>query len=425
MSMPPEDRSPSAPDEDHLIYDWAVHGSPGPTRPAAAMLDDETLRDGLQSPSVIDPSLDVKVRLLHLMNRLGIETADVGLPGSGPRQREAVEALCREIADNDLRIRANCAARTMIVDIQPIADVVQKTGVPIEACVFIGSSPIRQYAEEWELSRILRFTREAVEFAVGEGLEVMYVTEDTIRAAPDDLRQLFEAAIQAGASRLCLCDTVGAAVPWAVGNLVSWTRSVLEELGVSDRIGIDWHGHRDRGLDLANTLAALEAGATRVHGTALGVGERVGNTPIEQLLVNLRLLGWRDDDLSVLPEYVETVAEAVGVPIPVNAPIVGRDAFRTATGVHAAAVIKAKKKGADWLADRIYSGVPASWIGREQEIVIGHMSGASNVVYWLQSRGLPSELEIVQAVLARAKKAEELLTEEEVMEVVREVASGS
>ncbi|MCL7969242.1 MAG: LeuA family protein [marine benthic group bacterium] len=423
--MPPEDRSPSAPDEDHLIYDWAVHGSPGPARPAAAMLDDETLRDGLQSPSVIDPSLDVKVRLLHLMNRLGIETADVGLPGSGPRQREAVEALCREIADNDLRIRANCAARTMIVDIQPIADVVQKTGVPIEACVFIGSSPIRQYAEEWELSRILRFTREAVEFAVGEGLEVMYVTEDTIRAAPDDLRQLFEAAIDAGASRLCLCDTVGAAVPWAVGNLVSWTRSVLEELGVSDRIGIDWHGHRDRGLDLANTLAALEAGATRVHGTALGVGERVGNTPIEQLLVNLRLLGWRDDDLSVLPEYVETVAEAVGVPIPVNAPIVGRDAFRTATGVHAAAVIKAKKKGADWLADRIYSGVPASWIGREQEIVIGHMSGASNVVYWLQSRGLPSELEIVQAVLARAKKAEELLTEEEVMEVVREVASGS
>lgn len=415
----------TGPSEDRLIYDWAVHDGASRGRPASAMIDDETLRDGLQSPSVIDPPLDVKVRLLHLMNRLGIETADVGLPGSGPRQREAVEALCREIADNDLRIRANCAARTMIVDIQPIADVVQKTGVPIEACVFIGSSPIRQYAEEWELSRILRFTREAVEFAVGEGLEVMYVTEDTIRAAPGDLRQLFEAAIDAGASRLCLCDTVGAAVPWAVGNLVTWTRGVLEELGVADRIGIDWHGHRDRGLDLANTLAALEAGATRVHGTALGVGERVGNTPIEQLLVNLKLLGWRDDDLSDLPEYVETVAEAVGVPIPVNAPIVGRDAFRTATGVHAAAVIKAKKKGADWLADRIYSGVPASWIGREQEIVIGHMSGASNVVYWLQSRGLPHELGVVQAVLALAKKSEELLTEEEVLEVVREFVSDA
>ena len=412
----------SVPSEDRLIYDWSVHGDGQVARPAAAMLDDETLRDGLQSPSVIDPPLDVKVRLLHLMNRLGIETADVGLPGSGPRQREAVERLCREISDNGLRIQANCAARTMVVDIQPIADVVQRTGVPIEACVFIGSSPIRQYAEEWELSRILRFTTEAVEFAVGEGLEVMYVTEDTIRAAPDDLRQLLSAAVESGATRLCLCDTVGAAVPWAVRNLVTWVGGLLNEWGVADRVGIDWHGHRDRGLDLANTLAALEAGATRVHGTALGVGERVGNTPIEQLLVNLKLLGWRDDDLSALPEYVEAVAEAVGVPIPVNAPIVGRDAFRTATGVHAAAVIKAKKRGADWLADRIYSGVPASWIGREQEIVIGHMSGASNVVHYLQTRGLPAELEVVQAVLARAKKSGELLTEEEVLEVVQETA---
>ena len=410
----------SVPSEDRLIYDWSVHGDGQVARPAAAMLDDETLRDGLQSPSVIDPPLEVKVRLLHLMNRLGIETADVGLPGSGPRQRESVERLCREISDNGLRIQANCAARTMVVDIQPIADVVQRTGVPIEACVFIGSSPIRQYAEEWELSRILRFTTEAVEFAVGEGLEVMYVTEDTIRAAPDDLRQLLSAAVESGATRLCLCDTVGAAVPWAVRNLVTWVGGLLNEWGVADRVGIDWHGHRDRGLDLANTLAALEAGATRVHGTALGVGERVGNTPIEQLLVNLKLLGWRDDDLSALPEYVEAVAEAVGVPIPVNAPIVGRDAFRTATGVHAAAVIKAKKRGADWLADRIYSGVPASWIGREQEIVIGHMSGASNVVHYLQTRGLPAELEVVQAVLARAKKSGELLTEEEVLEVVQE-----
>lgn len=412
------------PAEDRLIYDWSAHGGTPPVRPRAAMLDDETLRDGLQSPSVIDPPLDVKVRLLHLMDGLGIETADVGLPGAGPRQRQAVETLCREIADNGLRIGANCAARTMVVDIQPIADVVQRTGVPIEACVFIGSSPIRQYAEEWEIERILRFTIEAVDFAVGEGLEVMYVTEDTIRAAPDDLRQLFSAAIEHGASRLCLTDTVGAAVPSAVRSLVTWVRGLLEELGVADRVGIDWHGHRDRGLDVANTLAAFEAGATRGHGTALGIGERVGNTPMEQLLVNLKLLGWRDDDLSSLPEYVETASAAVGVPIPVNAPIVGRDAFRTATGVHAAAVIKAKRKGAAWLADRVYSGVPASWIGREQEIEIGHMSGASNVVFYLESRGLPAGPEIVQAVLARAKKAEQLLTEEEILEVVQESRAG-
>lgn len=413
-----------APAEHDLIHDWAAAGGEPVPRPAAAMLDDETLRDGLQSPSVVDPPLELKVEILHLMNGLGIETADVGLPGAGPRQREAVERLCREIANHRLRIRANCAARTMVVDIQPIADVSHKTGVPIEACVFIGSSPIRQYAEEWDLPRILRHTREAVEFAVREGLEVMYVTEDTIRAAPEHLRVLFGAAVEAGAGRLCLCDTVGAAVPRGVANLVRWTRGVLDELGVGDRVGIDWHGHRDRGLDVANTIAALEAGATRVHGTALGVGERVGNTPMEQLLVNLKLLGWRDDDLTRLPDYVAAVSQAVDVPIPINQPIVGRDAFRTATGVHAAAVIKAQKKGAAWLADRVYSGVPASWVGRGQEIEVGHMSGASNVLFYLECRGLPCTQDVVQAVLAVAKRSERLLTDEEIREAVASVTAA-
>jgi 2-isopropylmalate synthase len=412
------------PPEDRLIFDWAAQGNGPVPRPAAAMLDDETLRDGLQSPSAVDPPLALKVRILHLMNRLGIETADIGLPGAGPRQRVAVETLCREIAANNLRIRANCAARTMVVDIQPIADVVQKTGVPIEACVFIGSSPIRQYAEEWDLEHILRHTREAVRFAVGERLDVMYVTEDTIRANPEDLRVLFTAAVECGAKRLCLTDTVGAATPRAVANLVAWAKGLLQELGVANQVGLDWHGHRDRGLDVANTLAALEAGATRVHGCGLGVGERVGNTPIELLLVNLKLLGWRDDDLTALPEYVETVSAAVGVPIPVNTPIVGRDAFRTATGVHAAAVIKAQRKGAAWLADRVYSGVPASWVGRTQEIEIGHMSGASNVVHYLSSRGLPADPDVVRAVLAVAKRSERLLTEPEILEAVQAATAG-
>ena len=411
----------SGPAPERLIHDWAAGGAPAPARPP--MLDDETLRDGLQSPSVADPSVEVKVEILHLMNGLGIETADVGLPGAGPRQREAVERLCREIGQHRLRIRANCAGRTVVADIQPMADLVQRTGVPIEACIFIGSSPIRQYAEEWALDHILRHTEEAVRFAVGEGLDVMYVTEDTIRSSPDDLRRLLTAAVRAGAKRVCLCDTVGAAVPQGVRNLVAWTKALLAELG-SAEVGIDWHGHRDRGLDVANTLAAVEAGATRVHGTALGVGERVGNTPMEQLLVNLRLLGWRDDDLTTLPDYCAAVSHAVGVPIPANWPIVGRDAFRTATGVHAAAVIKAQKKGADWLADRIYSGVPASWVGRAQEIEIGHMSGGSNVLHYLRSRGLPTDQAVVDAVMALAKRSERLLSEQDVREVVAAVTKA-
>ena len=404
-------------EENGLIFNWARAGPRTTAWPAHVMLDDETLRDGLQSPSVIDPPVAEKIEILHLMERLGIETVDVGLPGAGRRQREAVLALCREISDQGMRIRPNCAARTMMVDIRPIAEVTQLTGVPIEACLFIGSSPIRQYAEEWTLEHILRHTREAIRFAVREGLEVMYVTEDTVRSSPEHLRVLFEAAIEAGAKRLCLCDTCGAAVPEAVWNLVSWVKTCLADLRAD--VGIDWHGHRDRGLDLANTLVAIEAGTSRVHGTALGIGERVGNTPMEQLLINLNLLGMRRDDLSSLQPYVDAVSKATGVPVPVNTPVVGRDAFRTATGVHAAAIIKAQKKGDRALGDCVYSGVPASLIGRSQEIEIGPMSGSSNVIFYLSQRGITANPDLIQAVLLAAKESNRILGESEILSIVR------
>jgi len=400
-----------------LIFDWASAGPRTTSWPAHVMLDDETLRDGLQSPSVTDPPAAAKVEILHLMENLGIETVDVGLPGAGARQREAVLALCREISGQRMRIRPNCAARTMMVDIRPIAEVSQLTGVPIEACLFIGSSPIRQYAEEWTLEQILRHTREAIHFAVREGLDVMYVTEDTVRSSPEHLRILFAEAIEAGAKRLCLCDTCGAATPEAVWNLVSWVKKFLAEAGAD--LGIDWHGHRDRGLDLANTLAAIEAGASRVHGTALGIGERVGNTPMEQLLVNLNLLGMRHDNLSSLQGYVDSVSAATSVPVPANTPVIGRDAFRTATGVHAAAIIKAQKKGDRWLTDYVYSGVPASLIGRTQEIEIGPMSGSSNVIFYLSQRGILASQELIQAVLLAAKESNHILQEPEILAIVR------
>ncbi len=400
-----------------LIFDWAGAGPHFTSWPAHVMLDDETLRDGLQSPSVTDPPVAAKVEILHLMESLGIESVNVGLPGAGARQREAVLALCREISAQRMRIRPNCAARTMMVDIRPIAEASQLTGVPIEAALFIGSSPIRQYAEEWTLDQILRHTREAIRFAVSEGLDVMYVTEDTVRSSPEHLRILFAEAMQAGAKRLCLCDTCGAASPEAVWNLVSWVKKFLAEAGAD--LGIDWHGHRDRGLDLANTLAAIDAGASRVHGTALGIGERVGNTPMEQLLVNLNLLGMRHDELTSLQAYVDSVSAATCVPVPANTPMIGRDAFRTATGVHAAAIIKAQKKGDRWLTDYVYSGVPASLIGRHQEIEIGPMSGSSNVIFYLSQREIVASHELIQAVLLAAKESNRILQEPEILAIVR------
>jgi 2-isopropylmalate synthase len=365
---------------------------------------------------VRSPSIEDKIRILHLMERLGIDTADIGLPGAGPHVVRDVTRLAQEIRDSRLRIQANCAARTLHQDITPVIEISQRVGIPIEVCTFIGSSPIRQYAENWTLETMLRHTEEAVTFAVEHGLPVMYVTEDTVRAHPAQLRQLFLAAIRCGAKRLCLCDTVGHATPPGVANLVRFAQQVVLESGAE--VELDWHGHSDRGLAVINTLAAIRAGVTRVHGCAIGIGERVGNAPMDQLLVNLRLLGWIDNDLTALAEYCERVSHTTGVPIPPNYPVVGRDAFRTGTGVHAAAVVKAYRKGQDWLADRVYSGVPASMAGRRQEIEIGPMSGESNVVYWLESHGIEASAERVNALFQRAKSIDRILSEAEIRAVL-------
>src|SRR5688572_26976058 len=392
-----------------LIHDWNRTDTP---KPPTVLLDDETLRDGLQSPSVRCPTIDEKLRILHLIDRLGIDTANIGLPGAGPHVVRDVERLAREIADQRLRVAANCAARTVVADIRPVAEISQRTGVPIECCTFIGSSPLRQYAEGWALDHLLKLTEEAIGFAVREGLQVMYVTEDTTRADPDTLRQLYSTAIRAGASRVCIADTVGHATPAGAAAVVRFVAQVVEECGGG--IGIDWHGHRDRDFAIANTIAALDAGATRLHGAAIGIGERVGSTPMDTLLVNLVLMGYIERDLSALGEYCRVVSEATGVPIPANYPVVGRDACRTATGVHASAVIKAFRKNDMALVDAVYSGVPASMVGREQEIEVGPMSGKSNVVFWLERRGIAADDAAVDRIFARAKASSSVLTEEEI-----------
>jgi isopropylmalate/homocitrate/citramalate synthase len=389
-----------------LIHDWNAT----PTRhQRPVMLNDETLRDGLQSPSVRCPTIEQKLEILHLIDRLGIDTADIGLPGAGPHVVKDVERLAREIGSHRLAVKANCAARTVVADIVPIVEIAQRTGVPIECCTFIGSSPLRQYAEGWTITQLLRLTEEAIGFAVREGLSVMYVTEDTTRADPDTLRQLYAAAIHAGASRVCVADTVGHATPAGAAAVVRFVAEVVDACGGG--IGIDWHGHRDRDFAVSNSLAALEAGASRLHGAAIGIGERVGNTPMDMLLVNLVLMGYIERDLSALVPYCAAVAAATGVLIPPNYPVVGRDAFRTATGVHAAAVIKAFRKQDHALVDAVYSGVPAAMVGREQEVEIGPMSGRSNVVFWLEKRGLTASDEAIDRVFAAAKRSDCILTE--------------
>jgi len=401
-----------------LIYDWNKNLPPGLKPAGPVLLNDESLRDGLQSPSVRDPSIPEKIEILHLMEALGINSLDLGLPGAGTRAVEAVTALAREIVANKMRIQPNCAARTHENDIRPIAEIVQKTGLRIEAATFIGSSPIRRFTEGWTVDFLLQTTERAVKFAVSLGLDVMYVTEDTSRCDPETVERLYSTAIRCGARAICICDTAGHATPMGALSLV---RFVMEQVvkPSGEKIRVDWHGHSDRGLAIANSMAALVAGANCVHGCAIGLGERVGNTQIDQMLVNLKLMEiepWDRQDLTKLKQYCEAVSRATGVPIPRNYPVVGEDAFRTATGVHAAAIIKAYRKNDVVLANTVYSGVPSHVFGMDQIIDVGPMSGKSNVLFWLERHGIAPSEEVVDRIYRRAKESDHTLREEEILE---------
>ena len=399
---------------DKLIYDWNRDGRAARADYRAVELDDETLRDGLQGPSVRNPPLEVKKRLLQLMDQLGVDSADIGLPGASPQARALIVALAKETTKLK-RLRPNCAIRTHPDDVRAAIEASTEAGVPIEACTFIGSSPIRRFAEDWMIDAMLESVEASVATLVKAGLPVMFVTEDTTRADPETLTRLYDTAIAAGAKRICVSDTCGHATPEGVRNLLTFVR---DEVVRGREVKVDFHGHNDRGLGTINALTAT-ALADRVHGCALGIGERVGNTSMDQLLINLELWGLIERDLTPLVEYAALVSEHCGIPIPPNYPALGADAFRTGTGVHAAAVIKALRKNDRALADRVYSAVPASVLGREQRIEVGPMSGESNVIYWLESRGIEATRARVDRIFAAAKASDRLMSEDELRGLAR------
>jgi 2-isopropylmalate synthase len=392
-----------------LVYDW---NTPEDPTPYELKLNDETLRDGLQSPSVTNPSIEDKIKILHLMEELGVYSADIGLPGAGPKAYNDCLALAGEIARSRMKLSPYCAARTLVKDIIPIVEISQKTGVKLQAALFIFSSPIRQFTEEWDEDKMLRVSEEAIAFAHKNNLSVMYVTEDTTRSRPETLERLYGMAVNQGVERICVADTVGHSTPAGVRRLLLFVRRIVTDSGAT--VGIDWHGHKDRGLSVVNSITAFFSGADRIHGCALGIGERVGNTPLDLLMVNFKLLGVFDHDLTKLREYCETVSRACKVPIPENYPVIGADAFRTATGVHADAIIKAYKRGDRWLANRVYSGVPADEFGLEQIIEIGPMSGKANVRYWLGQKNIKATDDLVEIIFNEAKRKNSILSDRQI-----------
>jgi len=417
-------------EERDFIYDWNKIGyeinRDESQHPHELWFDDETLRDGLQSPSARNPTIKEKIELLDYMEKLGIQKVDLGLPGAGPFHVEHIDQMLSHIGENDFQIRPGCAVRTVVSDIEPLVDLQAKHERQIQASAFLGTSPIRQFAEGWDMERILSTAESAVTFAVDNDIPVMFVTEDTTRSKPEEIKQVYSRAIELGADRICVCDTCGHVTPNGVRKLLNFIQEeVIPDSGVQRRdIELNWHGHQDRGLGVANNLAAYEAGADVIHGTALGVGERAGNAALDQTLVNLSLMGVIGNDLTALNQYMKKAHEFIDVALPHNYPVFGEDAFETGTGVHASAVIKAMKKGDNWLADRVYSGVPAGDFGLQQVIRIGHMSGRSNVVHWLERNGYEVEDDLIEYMFEIAKGQRKMMSDEEVHSAISEFRSN-
>ena len=407
-------------EEHSLIYDWneigySIDRKDG-NHPHELWFDDETLRDGLQSPSARNPTIEQKIELIDYMERLGIQKVDLGLPGAGPYHVDHIDSMLHHMGDHGYNLRPGCAVRTVVSDIEPLVDLQAKHEREIQASAFLGTSPIRQFAEGWNMEKIISTAEKAVTFAVDNNIPVMFVTEDTTRSKPEEIKEVYSRAIELGADRICVCDTCGHVTPNGVRKLLGFIQEeVIPDSGVKRReIEVNWHGHQDRGLGVANNLAAYEAGADVIHGTALGVGERAGNAPLDQTLVNLSLMGVISNDLTSLNEYSRKAHEYIEVALPHNYPVFGEDAFETGTGVHASAVIKAMNKGDNWLADRVYSGVPAGDFGLQQVIRIGHMSGRSNVIHWLERNGYKPEDGLVSHMFEVAKSKRRMMTDEEV-----------
>jgi len=416
-------------DSSKLIYDWNVIDYEITRNPAnhphGVWFDDETLRDGLQSPSARNPTIAEKTELLSYMERLGIQKVDLGLPGAGPFHREHINAMLSHIVDNEYEIRPGAAVRTLMQDIEPLVEMQENHGIQIQASAFLGTSPIRQYTEGWTMEKLISTMEKAVSYAVENDVPVMFVTEDTTRSNPEDVKVIYQRAMELGVRRLCVCDTCGHVTPNGVKKLLHYIdEEVIKDGGYHrSEIEVNWHGHQDRGLGVANNIAAVEAGADVIHGTALGVGERAGNAPLDQTLVNLKLMGVIDNDLTLLDEYTRTANKYIEVPLPRNYPVFGEDAFETGTGVHASAVIKAMRKGDDWLADRVYSGVPAGDFGLKQVIRIGHMAGRSNIIWWLEQNGYDATEDLVSHLFDVAKSQRRNMLDSEVETAVHQYLS--
>ncbi|MFI9422205.1 LeuA family protein [Streptomyces achromogenes] len=375
-------------------------------------IEDDTLRDGLQASFIRKPTVEEKAELFRMSAGIGARHAVVGFPASSPAEFSDSRRLLSVIRDDGLPLMPWFLGRAVREDLEPMLRLRDHFGADVGAAFFIGTSPIRRHVEKWDMAQIMERITGTMEYLEKVGLPFSFSVEDASRTPPDELRDMVELAVRYSAYSIAVCDTVGESTPAGVHRLVGFVKSLIKDRG--SHVKILWHGHNDRGLGLANSIAAVEAGADIVGGAFLGIGERSGNTALEQVIMYLYQNGVGNFDVKNLIPYLKKLSAATEFPIPVNMPLVGQQAFATCTGTHAAAVLKAAEIGTDF-EDYVFSSIPASELGAVQDIGVGPTSGMANATYVLRKGNMDSSEGTAEALLAHAKTQHRLMYEDEIV----------
>ena len=367
---------------------------------------EEDTRDALQSARAVQPSTLQRKKLLDLSAKVGVHFAFLGFPAASRREADQCVALVEHIATQRLEIEPVLMARALESDIEPILGIRERSSRDVTADIFIGTSGLRLKVEGWTLDAMLGKIRKAARFASENDLNFRISLEDSTRTAPDELAKSARAAIDAGAKAIILCDTVGDCLPSGASRTTAFVMELIERAGADVDVG--WHGHNDKGLSLANALASIEAGASIVSGTFTGMGERTGNIPLEQMILILSEAGNEMYDLRYLTRACELFCLSSRIEMAPGLPIVGRDAFSTSTGTHAAAIRKARAMGRDF-EDLVYSAVSAGALGRAQTLLIGPNSGRGAICAVLEEMSIPATDRTVGLVLHHCKENDRCL----------------
>ncbi len=384
-------------DVNQLLYSW---NPPAKSGLENVEIEDDTLRDGLQGAFVRKPTVDEKIELFTLSSAIGCQHAVVGFPASSPQEMADSRRIVQAIQERGLKQQPWMLSRALVSDLEPIIALQRESDIPIGAAFFMGTSPLRRVVEKWDWDQVLRNVETAVAYCVENGVPFSLSIEDASRTPPEELRQLIQIGAKANGFSISICDTVGESTPDGAAQLVRFTREEIAKENADTRVL--WHGHNDRGMAVANSAAAAEAGARIIGGSFLGIGERTGNAALEQVILYLYQNGatqWRIDHLV---NYCEKLSEYTNTPISNEMPLIGSQAFATCTGTHSAAVLKARAISVDY-EDYIFSAVPASKLGLPQNIMIGPTSGLANARHVLQRLELPSDDQAASALLEHAK----------------------